>query len=314
MAQTELKRITADEGRLDLVHAPEGFDALVMADIARARGGLTVFVARDSSRASAFIDAMAFFAPGLEIVRFPGWDCLPYDRIGPSSGVAAERMATLTRLARGFETKTPVLLVTQAAAVLQRVPPRSVVQRAAYSARPGNSVDIAEVERYFAINGYARASTVSERGEFAIRGGVIDVFPPGAAEPVRLDLFGDTLESIRGFDRETQRSTRQLKSIDLFPVSEALLDADSIARFRRGYLSAFGAPGDDPLYETVSAGGRRAGLEHWLPLFYEKMETLFDYLPKGSLIGVDHLAGEAREERLAMIEDAYEARNAADRK
>ena len=310
----DFRRVTADAGRLDLANAPEGFDALVMADIARARGGLTVFIARDAGRASAFIDAMGFFAPGLEILRFPAWDCLPYDRVGPSAGVAAERMATLTTLARGMDPKTPVLLVTQAPAVLQRVPPRSAVTRAGYSARSGNHVNIAEVERYFAINGYVRASTVSERGEFAIRGGVIDVFPPGADEPVRLDLFGETLESIRGFDRETQRSTRQLKSVDLMPVSEALLDAESIARFRSGYLEAFGAPGDDPLYETVSAGGRRAGLEHWLPLFYPGMETLFDYLPPTTLIGVDHLVGEARDERLAMVEDAFDARAEAERK
>ena len=110
---------------------------------------------------------------------------------------------------------------------------------------------------------------------------MIDVFPPGADEPVRLDLFGDTLESIRSFDPETQRSTRQIKAVDLPPVSETLLDEAAIARFRSGYLSAFGAPGDDPLYATVSEGGRRAGMEHWLPLFYEELETLFDYLPAG---------------------------------
>ena len=311
---SDLKRIAVAPGRLHLTGAPEGFDALVMGDLARARGGLSVFVARDGSRASAFTDAMAFFAPEMEIIQFPAWDCLPYDRVGPSSIVAAQRMATLTRLARGMDAKAPVLLVTTAAALLQRVPTRALIGRAGYSAKVGNSVDIAHVERYFAVNGYHRASTVSDHGEFAIRGGVIDVFPPGADEPVRLDLFGDTLESIRGFDRETQRSTRQLSSIDLPPVSEALLDADAISRFRTGYLSAFGAPGDDPLYAAVTDGIRRAGLEHWLPLFYERMETLFDYLPKGALVGVDHLAAEARDERLAMIVDAFEARDQADRK
>ncbi|MFI4973943.1 MAG: transcription-repair coupling factor [Caulobacterales bacterium] len=299
---------------LELTGAPEGFDALAMADLARARGGLSVFVARDGSRASAFIDALGFFAPDMPILRFPTWDCLPYDRMGPSSRVSAERMATLTRLARGEFGKAPALLVTQAPALAQRVPPRSVVTRAGYATAIGHSVNIADLERYFAINGYHRASTVSERGEFAIRGGVIDVFPPSAEEPVRLDLFGDTLESIRAFDRETQRSTKQLKAVDLMPVSEALLDADSIARFRRGYVAAFGAPGDDQLYATVSEGGRRAGLEHWLPLFYEEMATLFDYLPKDALICVDHLAAAARDERLAMIEDAYDARCQADRK
>jgi transcription-repair coupling factor (superfamily II helicase) len=198
--------------------------------------------------------------------------------------------------------------------MLQRVPPRSTVRRASFKAAPGQDVDIAELEAYFAINGYNRASTVSDRGEFAVRGGVIDVFPPGADEPVRLDLFGDTLESIRGFDPETQRSTRQLKEIELLPVSEALLDKDSISRFRTGYLEIFGAPGDDPLYEAVSEGARRQGMEHFLPLFYEALETLFDYLPETTLIGVDHLASEATGERLEMIEDAYQARSEAEAK
>ena len=143
---------------------------------------------------------------------------------------------------------------------------------------------------------------------------MIDVFPPGAPEPERLDLFGDVLDSIRAFDRETQRSTGKLTQVDLLPVSEALLDADAIARFRKGYVAAFGAVGDDQLYASVSEGGRRAGLEHWLPLFYEGVATLFDYLPKDALIGLDHLASSARDERLAMITDAFDARNQAERK
>jgi transcription-repair coupling factor (superfamily II helicase) len=310
----DAKQIAKASGGLTLAGAPEGFDALVMADIARARGGLTAFVARDTARANAFIDALKFFAPEIEAVLLPSWDCLPYDRIGPSPGVSATRMATLARLARGLGETKPAILVLPAPALLQRVPAKEVLQRASYSAKVGNVVDIKDLERYFAVNGYARASTVSERGEFAIRGGVIDVYPPAAEEPVRLDLFGDTLESIRAFDPETQRSTKQLREIDLLPVSEALLDAEGISRFRKGYVAEFGAPGDDALYAAVSEGGRRAGLEHWLPLFYERMATLFDYLPAGSLIGVDHQAAEARDERLAMIQDAYEARASADRK
>jgi transcription-repair coupling factor (superfamily II helicase) len=191
---------------------------------------------------------------------------------------------------------------------------RDLITKAGYATATGRKVDIAELERYFAINGYQRASTVSERGEFAVRGGVIDVFPPGAEEPVRLDLFGDTLESIRGFDPETQRSTRQIPSVELPPVSETLLDPGAIARFRTGYLHAFGAPGDDPLCATVSEGGRRAGMEHWLPLFHERLETLFDYLPAATLIGLDHLAREARDERAGVVADAFEAREQTERK
>jgi transcription-repair coupling factor (superfamily II helicase) len=310
----QLRRVADDPGRLDLVGAPEGFDAMVMADVVKARKGLSLFVARDGARVSAFADAFRFFAPNVEVLTFPAWDCLPYDRIGPSAGVSAQRMMTLWRLVQGFDAKASVLLVTSAPALLQRVPPIQTVQRASYAAKTGNSVEIADLEAYFAINGYQRASTVSEKGEFAIRGGVIDVFPPSADEPVRLDLFGDTLESIRAFDPETQRSTRQLKDISLQPVSEALLDADAISRFRTGYLEAFGAPGDDPLYATVSEGGRRAGMEHFLPLFYSSMATLFDYLPKDTLVALDHLAREARDERLALIRDAYESRSATERK
>jgi transcription-repair coupling factor (superfamily II helicase) len=310
----DIKRAAQARDTQVLTGVPEGFDALVMADLARARGGLNVFVARDGSRASAFEAAMGFFAPEMEILRLPAWDCLPYDRMGPSAGVSAERMATLTRLGRGGFGKQPVLLLTQSAALLQRLPPKAAVLGAGYSAEVGGTVDMAELERYFAINGYHRASTVSERGEFAVRGGVIDVFPPGAEEPVRLDLFGDTLDAIRAFDRETQRSTKQLKRVDLLPVSEALLDQAGVARFRKGYVTAFGAPGDDPLYAAVSEGARRAGLEHWLPLLYEEMASLFDYLPSDALIGLDHLALEARDERLAMIADAYEARASAERK
>ncbi len=304
----ELTRVAQTPGRLELCGAPEGFDALALADIAKTRGGLTVFVARDSARASAFQQALAFFAPKLETLRLPGWDCLPYDRIGPSAGVAAERMACLSALARAREGSAPRVLITAAPALIQRVPPRAALERATYIARVGQDVDLAELERYFAVNGYVRASTVSERGEFAIRGGVIDVFAPGAEEPVRLDLFGDTLESIRAFDPETQRTTRQLTQADLLPVSEVLLDPAAISRFRTGYVQAFGAPGDDQLYAGVSEGQRRAGAEHWLPLFYDGLETLFDYLGPEVLIALDHLTAEAMNERLALIKDAHEAR------
>jgi transcription-repair coupling factor (superfamily II helicase) len=308
----DLSRIAKAPGRLDFAGAPEGFDALVVADIARARKGVVVFVARDGARATAFEGGLAFFAPDLPVLTVPSWDCLPYDRIGPSAGVGAARMAALSALAnRKPGVAEPLVVIVTAPAMVQRVPPRTAIAAASYRARTGRDIEIADLERYFAVNGYVRASTVSEKGEFAIRGGVIDVFPPGAEEPVRLDLFGDTLESIRAFDPETQRSTKQLHSVDLLPVSEALLDAAAVSRFRNRYTAEFGVAGDDPLYATVSEGGRRAGMEHWLPLFYERMETLFDYVGPEALIALDHLVPEARDERLAMIADAYDARTEA---
>ena len=299
--------VAADPGGVELAGTPEGFDALIAGDLLRRRGGVGLFVARDFQRANALADALGFFAPDVEVLRLPAWDCLPYDRVSPSAGLAAERMAALTRLARGDETR-PLMVVATVAAVVQRVPARESMVQAAWSTRVGRVVDITQLERHFAINGYQRASTVSERGEFAIRGGVIDVFPPGAAEPVRLDLFGDTLESIRAFDPETQRSTRQLSEIDLLPVSEVQLDSASISRFRTRWLETFGAGADDPVYQAVSEGVRRQGVEHWLPLLHERMQTIFDYLPSSAVILTDALAGDALDERLATIEDAYEAR------
>ena len=310
----DLRRLAEDPGRLDVTGAPEGFDALVMADLIRRRKAPALFIARDSARMSAFVDAFRFFGQGIEVLEIPSWDCLPYDRSGPSGGVSARRMAALARLASGGVEGAGVLIATTIAAASQRLPPREAVAGAGYAARIGNTVDVADLERYFAVNGYHRASTVSEKGEFAIRGGVIDVFPTASSEPVRLDLFGDTLESIRAFDPETQRSTRQLSEVSLLPVSEILLDAAAISRFRRGYVEAFGAPGGDPLYDTVSGGGRRAGMEHWLPLFYGDLETLFDYLPEGVLVGMDALVESALAERFAQVADAFEARDQADRR
>ncbi|HEY3813774.1 MAG TPA: transcription-repair coupling factor [Caulobacteraceae bacterium] len=312
VAAADLDRVALAPGALELAGTPEGYDALVTADLVRARGGVVVFCARDYAAAGAFASALQFFAPDTPLLNFPAWDCLPYDRMSPTPALAAQRMATLATLARRDPNdRSPLLVTTTVGALVQRMPPRADTVQAGFATHVGRDLDAAALERYFTVNGYQRASTVSERGEYAIRGGVIDVFPPGAEEPVRFDMFGDTLESIRAFDPESQRSTRQLSEIELLPVSEALLDKAAISRFRSGYLEAFGAAGDDPLYAAVSEGSRRQGLEHWLPLFYDRLDTLFDYLPPDALIAFDHQAQESRDERLAVIADAYEARREA---
>ena len=296
----------------DLGGAPEGLDALTIAERLRAQGGPGLFVARDYARMGEFVQAFRFFANDIEVIEFPAWDCLPYDRLSPTSAVSAERMAALTRLAcRAAGDSRPLLVVTTIGAAMQRTPPREVTCGAGFETTVGLELDTAALERYFAANGYMRASTVSERGEFAVRGGVVDVYPPGFEEPVRLDMFGSELESIRTFDPATQRSTGQMRSVSLAPVSEALLDPEAISRFRTGYLNLFGAPGDDPLYAAISEGARRQGMEHWLPLLYAKLETLFDYLPDDAAVFLDNQAEAARAERWSLTSDAYEARREA---
>ncbi|MBN8528301.1 MAG: transcription-repair coupling factor [Caulobacterales bacterium] len=302
----------AAAGRMDVEvgGAPEGLDALVVARALETHG-LGLFVARDFQRAGAFTQAFRFFSHGVEVLEYPAWDCLPYDRLSPSASVAAQRMAALTRLAERKPGDAPLLIVATVAGAMQRTPPKDATRRAGFSARVGQDLDTAALERYFAANGYVRASTVSERGEFAVRGGVIDVFPPGFDEPVRLDMFGSELESIRTFDPETQRSTGQRKAVDMAPVSEIQLDADAVSRFRTGYLNLFGAGGDDPLYVSVSEGARRQGVEHWIPLFYDRLDTLFDYLPDDARVFLDHQVEGARAERWSLTDDAYAARRDA---
>jgi transcription-repair coupling factor (superfamily II helicase) len=290
--------------------APEGADAAGLAEAARRRGGVTLFVARDESRASQFEAAARFFAPELETLRLPAWDTLPYDRISPAAAVAAQRCAALAALARRGQGAAPLLVIATASAVAQRVPPRARLSAAAFAAKAGSETSMAELESYLVVNGYARASTVRAPGEFAVRGGLMDVFAPGAAEPLRFDFFGDELEAIRAFDPDTQISKRPLKEAVLTPVSEVLLDDESVLRFRKRFSQAFGAV-SDPLYDAVSAHIRRQGIEQWLPYFYDGLETVFDYAGPDAMVAFDALAEDALHERVETARDHYESRRTA---
>jgi transcription-repair coupling factor (superfamily II helicase) len=305
-----IETLAKSKDALIVAGAPEGVDAAGLAEAARLRGGVTLFVARDETRAAQFEAASKFFAPELETLRLPAWDTLPYDRISPAAGVAAQRCAALTRLARRFEETRPLLVIATASAVAQRVPPRARMGESAFEAEAGAEASMELLEAYFAVNGYARASTVRAPGEFAVRGGLIDVFPPGSPEPLRFDFFGDTLESIRSFDPETQISKAKHKSALLTPVSEVLLDELTVLQFRRRFNQAYGAV-SDALYDSVSARIRRQGIEQFLPFFYERLETVFDYAGKDALIAFDALAEDAIKERVDTARDHYESRKTA---
>src|SRR5918912_3900768 len=302
---------------LTIAAVADGAAALVVADLVRAVAARTdapktsaVMVCRDGARMGELCRALAFFAPEIATLEFPAWDCLPYDRVSPHPSVVAQRMLALSRLGRGKRQGLSVLLTT-VNAVLQRVPPRELVASQSLMAAPGNLLDMDGVVRWLELNGFTRASTVRDAGEYAVRGGIIDLFAPGMELGVRLDFFGDTLESIRSFDPQTQRTSGQLRALDLVPVSEFQLTPETVRRFRQGYVKEFGAAApDDVLYEAVSDGRRYPGMEHWLPLFHAKLEAVFDYVP-GSAVVLDHLAEDAAKERLAQIADYYQARRDA---
>jgi transcription-repair coupling factor (superfamily II helicase) len=301
------------KGALSLGEVPEGYDALVLADMARAGKGVPVtHIARDDARMAEMLEALQVYAPEIEVLQFPAWDCLPYDRVSPQGEILSQRMATLARLVKRDENDSqPFILLTTINAMLQRVPPRAIVAEGAWRAHVGNVINVDELTRYFVANGFSRTGTVREHGEYAVRGGIIDVFPPGADLPIRLDMFGDTLDAIRSFDAESQRTVSQLREVELVAVSEVHLDDASISRFRTAYVKAFGTNRDnDPLYEAVKEGRKYHGMEHWLPLFYEQMDSVFDYLPDGAVC-FDHNIDSALNARLELIQDYYEARVAA---
>ena len=299
-----LDYIAKQQTRLNVSGAPQGYDAYVAAEAARRRGGPVLFVALDDVQADAAERALQFFAPSLTVLPFPAWDCLPYDRVSPKPDIESRRLATLAALARDAD--KPSVIVTTINAVLQRVPPKAVIAGASFIARNGAEVDREGAGRLLSGNGYVRAGTVREPGDFALRGGIVDLWPPGEEQPLRLDFFGSTLDAIRRFDAETQLSDKSaVRDIALLPASEAPLNAAAISRFRSsGYVAAFGAAGDDPLYESVSAGRKTQGMEHWLPLFYERLDTLFDYLPR-CVVMLGHQAEESKAARLELIQDYY---------
>ncbi len=297
-----------------LFGVPEGQDARALAGMAREAAKsqkIIIHIALDDGRVETLKDLLQFFAPDIQHIEFPAWDCLPYDRVSPSHDISAHRVSALSELIawQQDDKYLPRILITTINAVLQRVTPKGVLAGASFIVIKGARIDLAALQLFLSTNGYMRTDTVREAGEFAIRGGIIDVFPPSYDAPVRMDLFGDEVESIRSFDAVTQRTEGKLDNFTLKPVTEFFLDEESIARFRKNYRENFGAVReDDPLYTAISEGRRYNGMDHWLPFFFEqKMTNLFEYIPNNK-ITMDAQVDNAAQERLSQIEDFYQAR------
>ncbi|MDK4714039.1 transcription-repair coupling factor [Rhizobium sp. CNPSo 4039] len=303
----DAKKLLAASEPMTIGHVPAGLEPFLIAEMAKA-GQPIAYVMSDGQHMADVEQMLGFIAPEIPVLTLPAWDCLPYDRVSPSSDTSARRLAALSGLIAHHRKPHAAIVLVTVNAMLQKVAPQDIIESLAFSARPGNQVRMDDIAARLERNGFDRVATVREVGEYAVRGGILDVFVPGTEEPVRLDFFGDTLESIRSFDPASQRTTGQVRSLDLNPMSEVTLTPDTISRFRKNYLSAFGAATrDDALYLAVSEGRRYAGMEHWLPLFYEKLETVFDYL-KGFRLVTDHTVREAAEERSKLVFDYYDAR------
>ncbi len=310
-----LQRVLRADNPLTLSGVPSGFLPWLAADLARAahgtgKGGRAVVIAADEAAMRAVAETVPLFAPEVDVVTLPGWDCLPYDRASPALRVMAERLGTLNALqAKG---EKPQLLVATASAATQRVLTPFRIRQLTRRLAEGERMERETLVQQLSALGYERTDTVAEHGEYAVRGSLIDVFPAGAETALRLDFFGDEIDSVRRFDTADQRSTDKADAFTLMPASEALLDDESIKRFRSRYRETFGATStQDPLYQAVSEGRRMAGMEHWIPLLEEKLATLFDHLGENDIIVRDTGADKAIESRREAIEDYYNNRDRA---
>ena len=308
---TELTRPTRT-----IVNVPDGMQPLVLARLVEERlkaepdaAAAAVFVARDGRRLQRMEDVLRAMLPGHLILTLPAWDCLPYDRVSPNGVTIAARMTTISALADPA-TKGAIVL-TAVNALIQKLPPIDVVAGMSFAARSGQVVDSERLIKWASLNGYLRVPTVREQGEYAVRGGLVDLYPASMEMPLRFDFFGKSLESIRTFDPSTQRTTGTLTGIALAPMSEVLLNDETIKRFRARYTAAFGGNTvDDPLYGAISSGQRFPGHEHWLPFYYDHLDGLGAYTGDAPLV-FDDQSREAFADRQVQIKDYYEARETA---
>jgi transcription-repair coupling factor (superfamily II helicase) len=255
--------------------------------LARAAGQLPyplLVVAPDATTVARLELELRFFAsPGLPILTFPDYETLPYDQFSPHPDIISQRLRTLSRLP-GLGSG---LVVTDLATSLQRLPPRSFVDGHALTLAIGQALDLEQFRLRLTAAGYASVPQVAAPGEFAIRGSLFDVFPMGSEAPLRIDLFDRQIDSIRSFDPDTQRSSERLERLELLPAREFGLAPDSIRDFRRRFRTRF--EGDltrMPVYRDVSDGLAPAGIEYYLPLFFEATASLFDYLPAGTVVAL----------------------------
>lgn len=280
---------------------------MLLADLTRAAKARTMFIAPDDAAMRAIADTVPYFAPEIEILQLPSWDCLPYDRASPSLAVTAQRMATLQALQQPSKSKQ--LVLSTIGAVIQKFVTPFRIRQTGERLAEGREISRNRLATLLQSNGYFRVDTVAEAGEFAMRGSIVDLFPAGGEFGLRLDFFGDEIENIRRFNPSDQRSIDKIDHFDLLPAVEALMDEESIRRFRTEYRERFGVTATgDPLYQAVSEGRRLSGMDHWLPLFEDRMATIFDHMGADTLIIRDSGAASAGQSRLDAISDYYDNR------
>lgn len=287
----------------------EGYDAFLLDKFIRASAKDILYIVSDGVSLEHTAEILSFLNPKLEVLKFPAWDTVPYDRVSPNVNIVAQRVETLSALASVPTPKKPRVIIASVGAVLQKLPPLKIFLNSVRQVRVGGKLGFNEFLHYAAINGYNRVEQVFEPGEYAVRGDIIDIFPVGTNEPLRIDLFDDEVERIRTFDAMSQRTTGELSHYSFQVMGEVALDENTVKSFRTKYREAFGAAfKNDEIYEDISNGRKHLGMENWLPFFYEEaLPSLFDYLPSAYIV-VGKNVSEAAKAKNESVADYYQAR------
>ena len=290
----------------------EGYDAFLLRDLLYSSKQDILYIVSDGLSLERTAELLRNIAPEIDVLKFPAWDTVPYDRVSPNVGIVAERVATLGTLTLNPNSKKKRIIIASIGAVIQKLPPSKIFRNSIREIRVGGKLDFNDFVHYAVINGYNRVEQVMEPGEYAIRGDILDIFPVGTSEPLRIDLFDDEVEKIRTFDAFSQRTTGELKNYSFQVVGEVVLDNNTVKNFRTAYRETFGAVvQSDELYEAISASRKYMGMENWLPFFYEEpLPSLFDYLPAAHIV-LDRSVDDALLAKEDSIIDYYQARQEA---
>ena len=279
--------------------------ALAIAESVRRHPGVVLVVVPDTPAAHRLEAELRFFLGpgGPEILHFPDWETLPYDLFSPHQDIISERLLTLYRL----PARRGGVLIVPVSTLMGRLPPTEFVHGSSMVLAPGERLDLQETRRRLERFGYRCVGEVMDYGEFAVRGSLLDLFPSGSAHPLRIDLLDDEVDSIRAFDPETQRSTERLDRVRLLPAREFPLTEAAIARFRGAWRARFeGDPQGCPVYREVSEGHSPAGVEYYLPLFFEHTATLFEYLPADALVILAEDVHEAAQRFATQVQQRFD--------
>ena len=281
---------------------------LLSAAFVKSLGNQTILIAENERQVNEIVDFISYIDSEFAVVKLPAWDCLPYDRVSPNSDIMAQRANALSNAVKLWNEKKTFLLVTTVSSFIHKLVPKEHFSSKDFIIKVGHALDIDKLTSFLVENGYHMVNTVREVGEFSLRGGIIDVFPAGDDKPYRIDLFGDEIETIKIFDAATQISLNKVDQLNFSVSSELILKNSTIEKFKYRYQELFGTKATkDPLYESIISGRHFIGMEHWLPLFFDKLETIGDYFP-GITIALGQQTLASVKSHLDIIEEYYQSR------